>query len=507
MNNKSILFSGAIYLKSYLHCPRFFMLAVAASFALLTGACVYTDESSKSNEYSHVKKIKKQSPTGLDCPQGFGWAEGLAAYLLPNAEMPTKFSATASDCLFHQWSWESFVWATAEFNSVPRFMSFPTPDDLLDEYSESNDGLLRLSSRSTSAHNTSAITEGAGAIVEADGNMLVGPNGYPVYASVHMNESYFNTAKRNLIKTGDYQKQAADDYFDVGAAVFKATWYRLDEGEVAPAGAFTTQAEVPVLTVYATKTTATVATSGRFETVTVALVGLHVVGYVENHPEFLWATFEHNANAPMLPDNTFTPSASISDPNTYTFYKAGTPFSQVNIAANAAKPSALSYDSGTGKFSPVTNVVQENKTGGENNSPQGPANIEALNQASQGFLSGQGAPQSVFSHYNLIGTVWMSPNTYVTSTPNWQKLNQANAVGSVSLANSTAETFVQQATNTGPAQQWKNCFLCHNPTSYSFSSSLPKLANRRIAISHVLSEGTQYAVPNVVSIVPPWKEK
>jgi hypothetical protein len=449
--------------------------------------------------HSETTANSAATPTTLNCPQGFGWAEGLGGNLLPNAKMPVSFSATASNCLFHQWSWETFVWGTANINGAPRFMSFPTPADLISE--KSNTGLLRLSSRSTGDH--ASITEGAGAIVEADGNMMVGPNGYPVYASVHMNHSYFTTAKRNLIKTGAYEKQG-DDYFDVGAAVFKATWYRLDVGEKAPEGAFTTQAQVPNLHVLATKTSATVAPSGTFETVTVALVGLHVVGYVENHPEFLWATFEHKRNAPMITDNTFSPSPTKSSPDSYTFYKAGTPFSEVNKAANATKPTSLSYDPKSGKFSPITNVVQENKTGGA----AIPADIEILNTASQNFLSTQKAPQPLFGNYNLIGTVWMAPNTYVTTNPSWQSLNQANAVGSVNLANTTAETFVQQASNKVPPASLRNCFLCHNPTSYSFpGNTFPKnLSNRRISMSHVLSEGTPYAVPNVASIIPAWLE-
>ena len=31
-----------------------------------------------------------------------------------------------------------------------------------------------------------------------------------------------------------------------------------------------------------------------------SIAGMHVVGYVENHPEVVWATFEHKLNAPMF---------------------------------------------------------------------------------------------------------------------------------------------------------------------------------------------------------------
>ena len=79
------------------------------------------------------------------------------------------------------------------------------------------------------------------------------------------------------------------------------------------------------------------------------------------------------------------------------------------------------------------------------------------------------------------------------------KSDQTNAVGSVNLANSTAETFVQNANNT-PISGVLNCFLCHNPTSYSFQNPPPaKLPNRLIAISHVLAVGSPYEVPNSIS--------
>ena len=133
----------------------------------------------------------------------------------------------------------------------------------------------------------------------------------------------------------------------------------------------------------------------------------------------------------------------------------------------------------------------ENQTGGENQ-PNGPGNVLAVNSSGQSFLANEKAPQSVFANYNLIGTVWMAPNSYNTTS------NQTNAVGSVNLANVTAETFVQVAQNT-PIGNVQNCFLCHNATSYSFQSDPPPLATRLIALSHVLGVGTPYAVPNAIS--------
>lgn len=443
------------------------------------------------------------SETALPMCPSLGWEEGLINYLKPDFPFPTQDTPVgAPDCAFHQWSWEAFVWATAlNASGVPRFMTLPTPDDLLASDSTalaapSPTGArpLRLAARSLAAHGTPGFTEGAGAIVEADGNMLVAPNGYPVYASVHMNESYFATAKKNMIHDGGYTTQPASSSFEVGAAVFKATWLRLAPGQSAPAGAYTTQAEVPVLTVLRTKTSAAVVPSGQFTTVTVALVGLHVVGYTINHPEFLWGTFEHNLNSPQFADNTFTGAGS--SPNNYTFYAANTPYSQANIP-NETTPATLNFDLVTQRFSPVTSVVLLNQTGGENQ-PGGAANIANLNTSGQTFLKSLPAPQSTFANYSLIGTVWMAPNSYNLSS------GPQDAIGSVNLANTTAETFFQTPTNTGGPSTWQNCFSCHNPTSYSFQTPPPPaLPNRLIALSHVLAAGSVYAVPNVVSVTIP----
>ena len=135
------------------------------------------------------------------CPQGFGWSEGLPRYFNADAQLPTAFAADADDCLFHQWSWEAFSWATAMIDGKPRFMSLKTMDDLdpSPDGTPAPAGMLRLTPRSTKAHNL-PVEDYDAAFVEADGSVLVGQNGYPVYASVHMNDSYFDTAKDNLIE-------------------------------------------------------------------------------------------------------------------------------------------------------------------------------------------------------------------------------------------------------------------------------------------------------------------
>lgn len=459
-------------------------------------------------------------PANQPCPM-LGWTEQLPNYLKPGAAFPTTDTPVdAPDCAFHQWSWEAFVWATAlDANGVPRFMSLHTPDDLFKTGAAANGPhVLTLASRAT--HAVGDHVEGAGAIVEADGNMLVAPNGYPVYASVHMNDAYFATVKQNLIINGGYQANTGTDEFPIGAAVFKAMWMRLDDGEKPPAGAFVTKAQVPVLTEFLTAdNTIYVTPTGRTTTVTVALVGLHVVGRTVNHAEFIWGTFEHRDNSPRFADGTFNPTSTASDPKAYTLYKGGTPFNQTNIpstqtTANSTStplsaPStvitttvtmtpAITFNPTTQRFTPANNVVLANKTGSETFSHEGPEHIANVNKGAQTFLSGLTGEQSTFANYDLIGTVWMAPNTYSLSS------SSNNALGSVNLANTTAETFEQNLTGTTtPSSSYQNCFSCHNPDTFQNVAPLPNLAARRVALSHVLAAGSLYAVPNLLAVAPP----
>jgi hypothetical protein len=435
------------------------------------------------------------------CPS-FGWAEGLVKnFQQPNSPFPVNDTKPdpndptkpIPDCNFHMWSYEAFVWATTLNRlNVPRFMNLPTEEDLLSPLQllagTVHPRTLQLAARSIVGHDLPGFTEGAGAFVQADGNVLVAPNGYPVYTSVHMNPTYFATARKNLIATGDYQKGDPNATFPLGSAVFKATWLRLAQGEDPPANSFVTQAQVPVLTVQRSATAITILpVPNKFVTAKVALVGLHVVGVTVNHPEFLWGTFEHKLNTPQVPDNTFSTSGSSA--TGYTFYKANTSYGQANIAVT---PPLLTFNTATQRFSPVTNAVLENQTGGENQT-DGPANVQSVSTQGQSTLAKEKGLQSVFANYYLVGTVWMLPNSYNLNS------DQSSAVGSVNLANTTAETFQQYPSNADMSKV-KNCFMCHNASSYSFQTPPPaQLKNRLVAISHALSVGTDYAVPNMIS--------
>ena len=194
-----------------------------------------------------------------------------------------------------------------------------------------------------------------------------------------------------------------------------------------------------------------------------ALVGLHVVGVVQDHPEFIWATFEHKDNAPDLPAGTSTAAATAVDSRDWTFYKAGTPANQCNLPNGATVTLA---DPGNQVLSPITNAFRQTAFGGGD--AQNVANIQALNAS----VAAQLGAADVFSNYRLTGGVWMGPNQLVPG------LNPVTIrpllAGSLALANPTMETFTQGG----------SCFSCHNTARQTVMGT--SFSPKNLNLSHIL---------------------
>lgn len=197
------------------------------------------------------------------------------------------------------------------------------------------------------------------------------------------------------------------------------------------------------------------------KTVTLVMVGLHVVGSTLGHGEMVWGSFEHVSNAPnatyqyqsttgtkTVPQNTsgswlFTPNGSAGPFNATT---ASWDDTTGNIAANAAGTPISS-----------TPVLRMHPWGS-------PGNNTSLNTqviSSTASVIAQLAPGDVRRRYFQLGTTW---------TIGGQAPNGANEVGTNLLANATMETFMQ-ASSTPPANSGTNCFSCHG--------------TNKVAVSHV----------------------
>lgn len=391
---------------------------------------------------------------------------------------PASFPADATNCDFHQWAWQTFLWLTQDVKGQMRFTTFPTETDLFDPAEPLKKPALlsavlakprkplQLKVRSEKEEDGGVVKDINSVAQAGGGGILVDHKGNPVYYSVNFDPVFYDFVQKNQYY--DYDKYIAADpttNYPLGAMELKASWRIVAEGETA-SGSYVTDALVPVLQQDATGKV-TVDTSKPPRAVKVSFVGLHVVGIVANHPEFIWATFEQNLNAPNLPAG-MDPKANlpVADTN-YTFYTAGTFASACNINAKAN----LKLDAATQTFTPVTQVYQLNPEGGETAGSGNIANIQALNKSVHDQLGDE-----VWKNYNLVGGVWLLPGALQPNMPSATQPFELH--GSIDLANTTMETYHQNL----------NCFTCHTTQATSTNSGL-NIPAMNMNLSHILTDG------------------
>jgi len=379
---------------------------------------------------------------------------------------PKGLTPTVTNCSFHKWSWNAFLWLTQDVKGEPRFEHFTATG--IEAAPGVLDPLIGRSSKSRALD----LVEQAG-----PNGIMVDLQGRPIYYSIHSDATFGDFIKKNdLLDPAKLRAFDPNASFPSGSMTLKAAWKVVAPGENVSTF-YTRQAQIALLTVKNGK----IVLSDKTRTARVALVGFHVAGAVKGHPEMIWATFEHRNNAPDLrkPLNDMKPDDVVSDKN-WTFYRAGTVFKNCNV--NSAGAGALKLDEAKQTLSPVTQACRIFPFGGGN--AMNVANIKALNASVLSQLKG------VWNNYFEVGAIWFSaadalkPNcTFQTgsslecpATPGTPILT-----GSTQVSNTTVETFTQSQS----AQD--NCFACHNTVQVtSQNTQVPSLPGLNVDISHVL---------------------
>jgi len=394
------------------------------------------------------------------------------------------------DCNFQQWSWEAFVWATAiGSDGRARFTTFGNVDELGKKTAATKGpkplGLKPRDLKPRGSRQSRLLGSSGDEPQQAGGGIVVDQNGQIIWYSTHMNPAYFQFVQKN--GGAGYANASATLNFPVGAAVFKASW-RVVQDREDTSKLYTEKTTIPIL-VNNPCGGIMVDPAGKTREVTVALVGLHVVGVTENHPEFLWASFEHDNNAPDLPPG-MQPNSSqpVSSSKGFAFYAANTP-------ANACNPQCVNLqvtDPVKQTVGPVTNVFRQFAQGGPIPAQRG-QDITNVNEAARKEMASMGRlkpPQlkeTVWANYRLIGTLWLAqPGTL---QPGIGPL-EVCGVGSVNLANSTLETYFQGPQNNFNGNNVSNCFMCHNTGSFGAPAA------KNINLSHALLDSIPTPTPS-----------
>ncbi len=442
---------------------------------MATGALVYSCSEDSS-------KGELEDATGEETPITEDYVVGAnnedcttaPAYWFPHSQTPQPAEGADSpfgnpdsttNCDFHMWSWQKFLYLTrTDANGKANFEKLIHVDNHLTPLMDNVDGTNLILNDTTQAGFT------AGTLYDKNNN--------PIYYSIYVDSTLYDFSMEYLPKFDSvgYDGLAAAGYdtltFPIGALEVKASWILASNLTAAEReNYYITSAHMG---------------SSTGDTVSVALLGMHVVGVVDNHPEFIWATFEHSDLAPDY-DWTSTDSLNqvLSNDNSL-FYDAGQTAAECPMNYSTAKLTefksiykvyalgmAQSYDT-----LPSAADISNNE------------HIEALNASVHAALS---TPEEVaygpWDNYFYAGSIWIDP-TVATITPNNKQMGQlsnANLKGSRANANITMETYEQPDVSTSKISGVQNCFTCHTthdddaPGNYGYNMAFSHLFTNALA--------------------------
>lgn len=372
-------------------------------------------------------------------------------------------------CDFYRWSAQMFLWLTSRDPAGSGRYIFDT-DLFYDVSVEDADGNRKFIP--SSEGNPFALRDQKIETGQAGGSaVLISQPDSLVYYGIHTNDvyAYFLSGQKLRGPKGipaDHFPASKTDLeavevfagreFADGIALtmeLKTSW--VDAAKVDATKYLTIKATVPNYTRDSTKRWTLLPDP---ETKILALVGFHVVGTVQDHPEMVWATFEHQNNTP---DNAYYYRSS--DHFTRMVEYDGTGkwlFMGGNRDRSVANAERAKVDGATGDIVATTNqtigpsntyrVNPWGNTGGEMDAAKASAEnnseIISLNIDVLGHLA-KLAPGDVRANYILIGALW---------TQKGQIPPSGTQIGSLDLANSTLETYHQKL----------HCFTCHKGSSF-----------------------------------------
>lgn len=363
-------------------------------------------------------------------------------------------TSSTTNCMFHQWSWQKFLYLTKpSTGNLPVFL-----DDLI--HIDHNMNLI-APQLGNALVLSSTGQAGGGGILKTD-PAFNPPSGsaQTVYYSIHIDSTMYNSAVSfaRQLKAGTIP--ASNSYsFPVNSLELKAAWVNIDAIPTAEQSNYFT-------------TTASVMTGGNYISTTMALMGMHVVGRVINHPEFIWATFEHEEMAPLFDWTSSSVTASTNE----LVYGQGTTNSLAGIQwdKNSKQPKAANQAYTLFQLGIIRSP------GGQfaKTSQAEPANFNHINEINACVadnLTGQ------WSNYFYKGSIWLnmdglSPQAQADSIVDLGKdiylVDSGRMIrGCVSLANLSMETFEQtfagDISATSSLVNNSNCFACHNSESFA----------------------------------------
>jgi hypothetical protein len=380
-----------------------------------------------------AKKTLTKTST-FDCAADPTW------FSSPSMPTEVKQSAGPGDstfCDFYQFSWQAFAYLMAPSASNPQVRNFEdtTQFPVLEVNSDgtpANSCDNKLTGKTLFVRSVKPVDGGTELVIPerigqaGGGATLYDQNGNVVYYDVRFGRSLcdINGVKSKM-------------NFPGGTTELKLAWKVLGNNDD-PSKFITLQAQI-----------------GADKTLTnLGLIGFHMAIATPDHPEFVWATFEHHVNVPDCAAPSSANGWSFTSANCATALQNRDPLGIVQCGFNNATP-------GTSTTGTPTEICREYPYGSAPTDlkyDENVGDITSLNSNVQPFLTGSYA---ILKNYFNLGALWVSDPT--------QSSDINNQRGSLRLANAVMETDFQDVELS--ANFISNCFGCHNYTGTATPAS------------------------------------
>lgn len=338
-----------------------------------------------------------------------------------------------TDCLFHQFAWQAFIDVVQpasgggrEFEDwMPEYGIFVPAGTPVTPWGQQPNAPCSSSPKAAAADAKKLflrprVPKGAGVDAGSDdqatGDPLYDQDKNVVYYSMWVNKTEYDFITGcDFNNTTCITSAPNTTALPAGSVELKAAW-RTFSGD-APKNMYTIQGVV----------------GDSCKPVTMGLVGFHLVVNTPTHPEFIWATFEHNANAPDCTNPQAPPAGGWS-------------FNNPSCSAADCPPNK-------NKVNP-TQVCRVAPQGG--GTSDNTSAMIALNSSVQSTLQGllksspKYADMAVWLNYQMTGNLWTVDGVLPPQPGNF--------AGSKENANTTLETFIQGDNH--------NCFTCHTQQQF-----------------------------------------
>ena len=385
-----------------------------------------------------------ESAKKYNCKADSSWFSG-------NVTMPVEVKKSNPDntsdfCDFYQFSWQAFLYLMSPSKADPTIRNFQV---------NATYPLLEFDSKGNPANSCDTVKTGNGLRISlqksqtipeiinqaGDGATIYDQNSNVVYYDVRFSRNMCDVSGiNNLIN------------FPTGTTEIKTAWKVLKSGE-------------------SSNYVSMLANVGEQENVELGLVGFHLAVATTDHPEFVWATYEHNNNSPDCSAPSSSSGWLFSSKQCAAALINKDPLAIVQCKFNQASKQSNKNITGT-----PTEICREYPFGtaaGDPNAAENIGDVISLNKHVHDNLSGSLA---ILKHYFNVGDLWVSNIK--------QDSNISNQRGSLRLANTVAETTFQDV-DIHSKGFISNCFGCHN---YAGTSDSKNKNTTSGALSHIFDD-------------------